>query len=73
VPHRRSTHIHIRDDVIDERYHIDHDAFNAIGRMAGHNYVRIHDRFEVKDGFDAKIFEEIDRELRAGIPAPAAR
>jgi flavin reductase (DIM6/NTAB) family NADH-FMN oxidoreductase RutF len=59
-------HMHIRDDLINERYHIDHDAFGPIGRMAGNSYVRIHDRFDVK------IVEELDRRWHPEIPAPAA-
>ena len=41
-------HIHIRDDLADDRMHIDPDKLLAIGRMAGNDYVRTHDRFEVK-------------------------
>jgi flavin reductase (DIM6/NTAB) family NADH-FMN oxidoreductase RutF len=62
----RIIQIHIRDDLIDARYHIDHDAYNAIGRMAGNNYVRIHDRFEVK------IVENLDQQWHPEIAAPTA-
>jgi flavin reductase (DIM6/NTAB) family NADH-FMN oxidoreductase RutF len=41
-------HIHIRDHLVDERYRIDADRLGAIGRMAGNDYVRTRDRFEIK-------------------------
>ncbi len=41
-------HIHVRDELVDDRLHIDPDKLAAIGRMAGNDYVRTRDRFEVK-------------------------
>jgi flavin reductase (DIM6/NTAB) family NADH-FMN oxidoreductase RutF len=41
-------HIHVRDHLVDDRYRIDHDQLAAIGRMAGNDYVRTRDRFEIK-------------------------
>ena len=41
-------HIHVRDELADARMHIDADKLGAIGRMAGNDYVRTRDRFEVK-------------------------
>jgi flavin reductase (DIM6/NTAB) family NADH-FMN oxidoreductase RutF len=41
-------HISIRDDLIDDRYRIDADKLAAIGRMAGNDYLRTRDRFEIK-------------------------
>jgi len=41
-------HIHVRDELADARMHIDADKLRAIGRMAGNDYVRTRDRFEVK-------------------------
>ncbi len=41
-------HIHVRDHLIDERFRVDADKLAAIGRMAGNDYVRTRDRFEVK-------------------------
>src|SRR4051794_14515028 len=41
-------HIHIRDHLLDERYRVDADKLAAIGRMAGNDYVRTRDRFEIK-------------------------
>ena len=41
-------HIHVRDELADDRMHIDPDKLAAIGRMAGNDYVRTRDRFEVK-------------------------
>jgi hypothetical protein len=65
VPLQRSgqvVHIHIRDDLIDEKYHIDIGACNMIGRMAGNSSVRISDRFDVKVADD---FNEQWRPLQA--------
>ena len=41
-------HIHIRDELVDDRYRVDPDKLSAIGRMAGDDYVRTHDRFGIK-------------------------
>jgi flavin reductase (DIM6/NTAB) family NADH-FMN oxidoreductase RutF len=41
-------HIYVRDDLVDERYRIDPAKLAAIGRMAGNDYVRTHDRFEIR-------------------------
>jgi len=41
-------HIHVRDELADDRMHINPDKLAAIGRMAGNDYVRTRDRFEVK-------------------------
>ncbi len=41
-------HIHVRDHLVDDRYRIDPDQLAAIGRMAGNDYVRTRDRFEIK-------------------------
>ena len=41
-------HIHVRDEVLDPRYRVDPDRLAAIGRMAGSDYVRTRDRFEIK-------------------------
>ena len=41
-------HIHVRDHLLDERMRIDADKLAAIGRMAGNDYVRTRDRFEIR-------------------------
>jgi flavin reductase (DIM6/NTAB) family NADH-FMN oxidoreductase RutF len=41
-------HIHIRDHLVDERFRVDADKLLAIGRMAGNDYVRTRDRFEIR-------------------------
>ena len=41
-------HIHVRDGLADDRMSIDPDRLAAVGRMAGNDYVRTRDRFEVK-------------------------
>jgi flavin reductase (DIM6/NTAB) family NADH-FMN oxidoreductase RutF len=40
--------IHVRDDLLDARHRIDPDRLLAIGRMAGSDYLRTRDRFEIK-------------------------
>lgn len=44
-------HLYINDDVLDERLRIDSDKLAAIGRMAGYEYCRTHDRFTIPNGF----------------------
>ena len=41
-------HLFVRDDLIDDRMRVDADRLAAIGRMAGNDYVRTRDRFEVR-------------------------
>ena len=41
-------HIHVRDHLVDDRMRVDPDKLAAIGRMAGNDYVRTADRFEIK-------------------------
>ncbi len=41
-------HIHVRDALADDSMHIDPTKLAAIGRMAGNDYVRTQDRFEIK-------------------------
>jgi flavin reductase (DIM6/NTAB) family NADH-FMN oxidoreductase RutF len=43
-------HIYVRDDLINDRHHIDPDALAAVGRMAGITYCTTRDRFEVPFG-----------------------
>jgi flavin reductase (DIM6/NTAB) family NADH-FMN oxidoreductase RutF len=40
-------HIYVRDDLLDDRFRVDADKLAAIGRMAGNDYVRTRDRFEI--------------------------
>ena len=40
-------HMHVRDDLINDRMHIDPAALNAIGRMGGLTYCTTHNRFEI--------------------------
>jgi flavin reductase (DIM6/NTAB) family NADH-FMN oxidoreductase RutF len=44
----RVVHLYVRDDLIDVRMHVDADRLSAIGRMAGNDYVRTRDRFELR-------------------------
>jgi flavin reductase (DIM6/NTAB) family NADH-FMN oxidoreductase RutF len=41
-------HIYVRDDLVDDRYRVDAEKLAAIGRMAGNDYVRTRDRFEIR-------------------------
>ncbi len=41
-------HIYVRDGLVDGRMRVDADKLAAIGRMAGNDYVRTRDRFEVR-------------------------
>jgi flavin reductase (DIM6/NTAB) family NADH-FMN oxidoreductase RutF len=43
-------HLWVRDDLIDERYRINHDRLCAIGRLAGMEYCRTGDRFSMTTG-----------------------
>jgi len=40
--------IHVRDHLVDDRMRVDPDKLAAIGRMAGNDYVRTRDRFEIR-------------------------
>lgn len=44
-------HLFIQDDLLDDRLRIDSDKLGAIGRMAGFEYCRTHDRFSIPNGF----------------------
>lgn len=46
----RVVHIHIDDDLINERMHVDPAQLRAIGRMGGLGYARTTDRFEMPMG-----------------------
>jgi len=41
-------HFHIRDDAVNARGHVDLDALKLVGRLAGHGYIRLSDRFAMK-------------------------
>jgi flavin reductase (DIM6/NTAB) family NADH-FMN oxidoreductase RutF len=53
-------HIAIRDELIDERFRVDQDKLQAIGRMAGSQYCRTSDRFAMPDEnfFPRKIISD---------------
>ena len=44
-------HLFVRDDVLDEHHRINVDKVGALGRMAGYEYCRTGDRFEIPNGF----------------------
>jgi flavin reductase (DIM6/NTAB) family NADH-FMN oxidoreductase RutF len=46
-------YIWVRDDLINERYHIDQGKLDAIGRMGGLEYTRTRDRFKLPQGKEA--------------------
>ncbi|MFN7020820.1 MAG: flavin reductase family protein [Phycisphaerales bacterium] len=43
-------HVHVRDDIINARLHIDSERLHAVGRMGGSGYCRTRDRFEMPMG-----------------------
>ncbi|TVQ53937.1 MAG: flavin reductase family protein [Phycisphaerales bacterium] len=43
-------HVFVRDDLVNERYHIDHEKLAAVGRMGGPLYCRSQDVFELPRG-----------------------
>jgi len=46
--------MHIRDEIIDERYHIDIQKLRPIGRLAGSDYAYVHETFSIDRGrYDA--------------------
>ncbi len=49
----RVVHVFVRDDLINERSHIDQGKLDAIGRMGGLLYTRTRDRFELPMGKEA--------------------
>lgn len=46
----RVVHVHVRDDLVDERLHVDPEVLRAIGRMGGLGYCTTRDRFEMPRG-----------------------
>jgi len=49
----RVVHVFVRDDLINERFHIDQARLDAIGRLGGLMYARTRDRFELPMGREA--------------------
>lgn len=46
-------HVFVRDDLVNERFHIDAARLAAVGRMGGLGYTRTRDRFELPMGREA--------------------
>jgi flavin reductase (DIM6/NTAB) family NADH-FMN oxidoreductase RutF len=40
--------IFVREDLVDDRLHVDQHGMDAIGRLGGHSYARTRDQFEIK-------------------------
>jgi flavin reductase (DIM6/NTAB) family NADH-FMN oxidoreductase RutF len=53
----RVVHVFVRDDVINERLHVDPARLAAIGRMGGLGYTTTRDRFEMPMGKEAMVPE----------------
>lgn len=49
----RVVHVHIADDLVDERMHVDPSRLQAVGRMGGLGYCSTRDRFEMPRGREA--------------------
>jgi flavin reductase (DIM6/NTAB) family NADH-FMN oxidoreductase RutF len=60
-------HVWVRDDLINERYHIDQGKLDAIGRMGGLEYTRTRDRFQLPQGREALDGERGTRNAELGI------
>jgi flavin reductase (DIM6/NTAB) family NADH-FMN oxidoreductase RutF len=43
-------HVYLRDDLVNERMHIDPEKLAAVGRMGGASYCTTHERFELPRG-----------------------
>ena len=62
--------LHIREDAVDaEKYHVDPDVIDAVGRMGGHGYTRTRERFDLKtlsveDWEGGKEPQRVDRRSR---------
>ncbi|MEM7354236.1 MAG: flavin reductase family protein [Acidobacteriota bacterium] len=54
----RVVHIHLRDDLVDERRRIDPDRLQAIGRMGGTGYATTRDRFDLPRGAAALAIDD---------------
>jgi len=54
----RVVHLFLRDDLVDERFHVDPERLAAIGRMGGLGYCRTRDRFEMPRGRAALELDE---------------
>jgi flavin reductase (DIM6/NTAB) family NADH-FMN oxidoreductase RutF len=48
-------HVFVRDDLINERFHVDPAKLDAIGRMGGTTYCRTRDRFQLPFGREALL------------------
>lgn len=46
----RVVFVHVREEIINERFHIDPERLRAVGRMGGLSYTRTRDRFEMPMG-----------------------
>jgi len=49
----RVVHVFVRDDLVNERMHVDQAALDAVGRMGGLGYAFTRDRFELPMGREA--------------------
>lgn len=49
----RVVHVFVRDDLINQRFHIDQGRLDLVGRMGGIMYTRTRDRFELPMGREA--------------------
>lgn len=43
-------HVFVRDDLLNDRLHVDPATLDAVGRLGGLSYCRIHDRFDMPRG-----------------------
>jgi flavin reductase (DIM6/NTAB) family NADH-FMN oxidoreductase RutF len=50
-------HVFLRDDLVDDRWHVDPERLLAIGRLGGTSYCTTRDRFELPRGRQALTAE----------------
>ncbi len=54
----RVVHLFVRDDLLNERFHVDIEKLGAIGRLGGLAYCRLTDRFDMPFGREALKVDE---------------
>ena len=52
-------HVYVRDDIVDEEFHVLPDRLPAIGRLGGLSYCSIQDRFDLPRGRAALIQDDL--------------
>jgi flavin reductase (DIM6/NTAB) family NADH-FMN oxidoreductase RutF len=69
----RVVHVFVRDDVINERFHLDPDTLRTIGRMGGLGYIRTRERFDMPMGKAALSEQQQHRQQHGQKEQPPRR